>query len=312
MSNKLYKYIGPKILEISTAQKGIIGFKCSFPKDYNDPYELFLSIDAGLEPELLAFYKESVGEVPQLPTTCFSKSPVVVPMWAHYGHSSRGFVIEVDEDKLNKYFDDVSIENVTYTDRANEEIASQLMYAFGTCKPRHTFFFHKLVMASAYFSKQSCWNYEQERRVIVPKKYIEDVGENMIFPVPTECISSIIAGARVENEYLDKAKAISNLIGCTLYEGYIGISHPEIYLKDEDSKVCIFDGEAIVKAAKICQTCFEPLYQNDTEKKVCSWCSITEAHEKNAAGSNPYRVLQHAGILESHIKGMEDIFRGKS
>ena len=142
MSRKIYKYIGPKILELATARDEFFGLKCSYPKDYNDPYELFLSIDTNLDPQLLAFYKESVGEIPQYPTTCFSKSPVVVPMWAHYGHSSKGFVIEVDEDKLRDYFDDISIEDVDYSDSADEEIASCLTHAFATMKPRHTFFFH--------------------------------------------------------------------------------------------------------------------------------------------------------------------------
>ncbi len=193
MSKNLYKYIGPEIFELSTAKLGVIGFKCSYPKDYNDPYELFLSIDTSIDTQLLAFYKESVGEIPQFPTTCFSKSPVVIPMWAHYGHSSKGFVI-----------------------------------------------------------------------------------------------------------------------GCRLYKGYIGKSLPEKYLKDESDEVYLFNGEEIVKTTSICQSCSEPLSTGDTKKRTCSWCSITKAHEINAAQSNPYRVLQHAGILESHLKDMEDIYRGKS
>ncbi len=312
MSKKLYKYIGPKILELSTSRTGFIGFKCSYPKGYNDPYELFLSIDTSIDTQLLAFYKDSVGEIPQIPTTCFSKSPVVVPMWAHYGHSSQGFVIEVDEDKLEEYFNDISIKDVTYTDIANEAITTSLSRAFVTCKPRHTFFLHKLVMASAYFSKQSCWSYELERRVIIPSKETEDINGNMIFSVPTDCVTAIVAGAKVEGEYWQKAEEISHSIGCKLYKAVVGKSFPEKYLKDLNGVVYIYKNGEIVKTTSICQTCSEPLKKEDSKSKKCSWCAITETHETNAARNNPYRMLEHAGILEEHLRGMEDIYSGKS
>jgi len=312
MTKKIHKYVGPKILELAMVRDGFVGFKCSYPKDYNDPYELFLSIDTNIEPELLAFYKESVGEIPQYPTSCFSNSPVVVPMWAHYGHSSMGFVIEIDEDKLREYFEDILIEDVAYADSADEEVASSLSHAFGTMKPRHTFFFHKQVMASAYFSKQSCWSYEQERRVVVPQQNIEEINGNMVFFAPAECVTALIAGARIEDKYWQQAEKISDSIGCTLYRGYIGKSYPEIFFRDKNNRVHVFSDGGLIRTDTICKTCSEPLSHSDNESDVCSWCSITEVHEENAAKSNPYRVLQHAGILEEHVKAMESIWRGKS
>lgn len=314
MSKKLYKYVGPKILALAAEREGYVGFKCSYPKDYNDPYELFLSIDPNIEPELLAFYTESVGSIPQIPTSCFSKSPVVVPMWAHYGHSSRGFVIEIDEEKLASHFEDVSIDDIRYQDNADPDIVISLAHAFGTRKPRHTFFFHKQVMHSAYFSKQTCWSYEQERRVVVPQKYIEEVNGNMIFYVPIDCITAIIAGPYIEDEYLIVGQEIAQNVNCEMYKSFIGKSYSEMFLNDNDGKVYVFNGEQIVKACKICKICNEPISGSpDTEgDNTCSWCSITEAHKRDAADSNPYRVLQHAGILEEHIRGMESIWRGKS
>jgi len=103
MVNKVYKYIGPDILDITFSNEGLCGFKCSYPKDYNDPYELFLTVDLEEKPEILAFYNDVINKIPQYPTTCFSRSPIVTPMWAHYAHNSKGFVLEVDEDKLKKY-----------------------------------------------------------------------------------------------------------------------------------------------------------------------------------------------------------------
>jgi hypothetical protein len=314
MSKKLYKYMGPDILEISFARDGYVGFKCSLPEDYNDPYELFLSIDRNLDPELLAFYQESIGEMPQFPTTCFSQSPVVVPMWAHYAHTSSGFVVEIDEEQLKKCFDDISIADVSYIDRPNEEITPSLQRAFMTCKPRHTFFLHKTIMASAYFSKQTCWSYEQERRVVVPKNFIEDVNGNMIFFVPVECVSAIISGAKAKLEYPDKAKQLAGRIDCRVFQSSIGKSYPNKYMLDESGCVFVFDGAEIVEASKTCQTCKEPLLEaaEDDEEHNCSWCSVNESHRQHAAENNPYRMLNELGMLEKHLQGMEDIYRGKS
>lgn len=314
MSKKLYKYMGPDILELSFARDGYVGFKCSLPADYNDPYELFLSIDRNLDPQLLAFYQESIGEMPQLPTTCFSQSPVVVPMWAHYAHTSRGFVVEIDEERLEKSFEDISIGNVTYTDKPNEEITPSLQRAFGTCKPRHTFFLHKTIMASAYFSKQTCWSYEQERRVIVPKGLVEDVNGNMIFFVPLECVTSIISGAKADPDYISKAQKLAGEVGCRFFKSFIGKSFPNKYMRDKTGSVFIFDGEEITEPKKICRKCKKPMVMSveDENDDCCSWCSINESHRQNAAENNPYRMLHEVGMLEKHVQGMEDIYRRKS
>lgn len=311
MSRKIYKYIGPSILKRATDRDGFIGLKCSYPKDYNDPYELFLSIDVNLEPQLLAYYNDSIGLIPQFPTTCFSNSPVIVPMWAHYGHSSRGFVIEIDEEKLSEKFEDISIGDVKYADSANKEIASFLTNAFGTKKPRHTFFLQKAVMASAYFTKQSCWSYEQERRVLVPQYIIEENDGNMIFFVPADCVTAIIAGAKIDNEYWQIAQQISHSIECELFRGYIGNSYPDMFFRGGNNEIFVFSGERIDRADAVCNVCSEPLTYGSDSIETCNWCSITEAHNEYAAMSNPYRALQQAGILEEHLKSMESIWHKK-
>ena len=41
---KIYKYVSESIIDLVLSE-GTIKLKCSYPKDYNDPYELFLSAD---------------------------------------------------------------------------------------------------------------------------------------------------------------------------------------------------------------------------------------------------------------------------
>jgi len=97
MSKFLYKYIGPATLDKVFSELGHFTMKCSLPKNFNDPYELFLTLDFRERPEALAYYADVVGDLPQIPTTCFSRSPDVVPMWAHYAQNLEGFAIELDE-----------------------------------------------------------------------------------------------------------------------------------------------------------------------------------------------------------------------
>jgi len=63
---KIYKYFSHEMLEIVFARDEYCGIKCSFPKDYNDPFELFLSIDLSVDSNLLAFYSDVVQDIPQL------------------------------------------------------------------------------------------------------------------------------------------------------------------------------------------------------------------------------------------------------
>ena len=41
MSSKIYKYFSAGVLDLVFARPAFCGIKCSLPKDYNDPYELF-------------------------------------------------------------------------------------------------------------------------------------------------------------------------------------------------------------------------------------------------------------------------------
>jgi hypothetical protein len=42
----LYKYFSSEVLELVFDRDGFCGVKCSYPQDYNDPYELFLEPDS--------------------------------------------------------------------------------------------------------------------------------------------------------------------------------------------------------------------------------------------------------------------------
>ncbi|MFB2726687.1 DUF2971 domain-containing protein [Shewanella mangrovisoli] len=304
MSKKIYKYIGPKILEQAFSRQGFCRVKCSYPKDYNDPYELFLTVDFNDEPEVLAFYNEVIEEIPQYPTSCFSNSPIVTPMWAHYGQNSQGFVIEFDENKILKAIENARIDDVDYKDKPSEELSNLLHRACFIGKPRYTMFLWRGVLSSAYFTKNSCWSYELERRLVVKNEDIENIGGLMILNIPIDCVSAIIAGSKAEQEYLEKCRDLSDSLNIPYFQTTIGKSSSTPYLLTKDSKSFIFDSDKIRPASHACKNCREPII---ADKEMCSWCCITEYHQQNAAYRNPMRALDHAGILEQYVRSFPNI-----
>lgn len=308
MSGKIYKYFSAGVLELVIARSGYFGIKCSLPKDYNDPYELFLGVDLTVAPELLATYRELVTELPQHPTSCFSKSPTVTPMWAHYGDNHSGFVIEFDVKALGKAFPNIVVRDVEYRSEPSAGIARSLQMAAGTKKPRHGYFLQQTVLASAYFSKDVAWSYERECRLLDQEDYCETVAGNKILQVPSTCCTALIVGKSASSETIARTKAIAADNGMGWFQAIIGKSTAKPFFATETGERAVFDNDHITPAAKVCESCAEPI---STDKSHCPWCSITEDHALQAAQGNPFRILDDHGLLEGYYKGLEDIARAR-
>lgn len=307
MPHYLYKYAGSKNIDRIFSDQREIAFKCSYPKEFNDPYELFLTIDFKQDPSLLAFYEDAIGEMPQLPTTCFSKSPTVIPMWAHYANNHEGFSIEIDEQKLAAAYPESEFGNIDYQDKPHESIQDTLDRAFHIGKPRYMYFLHKAVFSAAYFTKNSCWNYEMERRMVLSTQNVRDDAGLLLLDIPHECVNAIIAGSRATDETKLKLRQHADTLKCHFYEMKIGRSSTTPFYKSKKGRTFIFNGSALERSKKYCSSCGEPVQSKITK---CSWCQISDAHKIQAANRNPYRALARAGILDSYIQGMENISRG--
>lgn len=221
---KLYKYISPKVLAKVFEKNGEARVKCSYPKDYNDPYELFVRLDTYDDHEVVSYFNEVVSNIPQLPTTCFSKRPDVIPMWAHYGDQSKGFVLEIDENILKKYVTEAVIGNVKYKKDAEPIESSYVGFALARGKFRHALWLQQSVINSAYFFKNSCWRYEQERRLVVNKTNADYLDTNMILSFPQECVTAIISGPFASAADVDVCLKILNRINSKYFMMKIGKS----------------------------------------------------------------------------------------
>jgi len=302
--SKIYKYFSNNVIELVFQKKGFCGIKCSLPQDYNDPYELFLGMDLNTPAEQLAFYNDIISGIPQSPTTCFSKSPIVSPMWAHYANNHTGFVLEFDLDKLQEHFIGNPIWDVTYRNAPSEHLQPILQRAAVLKKPRHSYALQEYVFVESYFAKYDDWKYEQECRFVDMKKVSEKVAGNDILYIPSDLVTSIIIGSKYPKENINLTKEIAKKNELTWYELVIGKSHPKPYMKNESGNVFTFSQSDILIAPNTCNSCLEPLV---AESDLCPWCSITEAHKDEAARSNPFRMLSSMGQLDSYMKAMSKI-----
>jgi len=305
MGKKIYKYIGPEILDLAFSDEGSVNFKCEYPMNYNDPYELFLTINIPDNPELLAYYNEVVGNIPQFPTTCFSNSPIVTPMWAHYAHNLTGFVIEIDEEKLKSSINDLKIEDIEYRDTTNDSIIESLRYAYGTGKPRHTYLFENKVFFTAYFSKNKCWEYELERRVVATDHLVKKDGDLMRLYVPQDCVTAILSGSRTNQEKKQQCQELCKKISCDYYEMKIGKCSSTPFFINTAGESFIFDNGILREVEHTCLDCGEPIEENFESK--CQWCDIGDEQKVDAAMRNPFRVLEEAGMLDGYIEAMNKI-----
>jgi hypothetical protein len=300
---KIYKYIGPDNLSKIFHSADVTTLKCSLPKEFNDPYELFLTIDFNERPDALAFYADAIGELPQLPTTCFSRSPIVLPMWAHYAQNLEGFALEFLEDRLDKAFPQSRLDDVSYTDVPSKDLTTMLYRAHLIGKHRYTYFLQRMVFQAAYFTKASCWSYEQERRMVV-QSGTRQADALTLLDVPIGCINSIICGPRASEQSKKTLFKKAEEIGCQSLELRIGKSSTIPYFVNADGEPFSFDQTEIVPNEQSCETCQEPLAEPTGQ---CSWCQIDDELRQLAASRNPFRILAHAGLLESYIEGMDAV-----
>ena len=296
---KLYKYVRPHVVPKMFGVGGNVLVKCSTPDEFNDPYELFLTLDFDIEPNLLAFYEDVVGRVVQAPTACFSRSPDVVPMWAHYGSEGQGAVIELDEDCLLSAHPELEFGDVAYREGPDPALNNLLKWAATTLKFRHSHALQTAVLSAAYFTKASPWSYERERRMVVPPEYLRSRRDRSFLVVDKACITGVIAGPQASPQVRRTLRRRAGQIGCTYYQTVIGKLTPRPYFKTAAGPYT-FDGERLLSARSACEECGEPLGRDGFR---CSWCSMGDEEREAAAAENPLRLLAGVGLLEDYRSG---------
>ncbi len=304
----VYKYFSPTLLSVAFCRPGYVGLKCSLPQDYNDPYELFLGADLGVGSDELATYRDIIQELPQLQTTCFSRSPVVSPMWAHYANNHTGFLLEFDRDFLRDNYPEAGLRDVTYRPGPSTDIEKFVQRAAFRAKPRDAYFLQSFVLQQAYFSKYEEWAYEQECRLVGLDHYVEKINDIEILFVPMDGLTSLVVGSRASKDLVKASREVSEQNELSWYKANIGKSYSRPFLTDATDQVFVYDEGAIRPPINTCDNCGEPQIDRN---ELCPWCSITEDDQLAAAGRNPFRILDHYGALEDYIRGADEVGRSR-
>ncbi|MGR5250414.1 DUF2971 domain-containing protein [Vibrio aestuarianus] len=297
--SKIYKYFGEGVIDLVFAKDDFCNVKCSYPNDYNDPYELFLAVKRDLLPEHIAFYNEVISELPQFPTSCFSQSPIASPMWAHYANNHSGFVLEFDLEKLQEKFEGNPVWEVSYRTEPHPNLSQILARAAQTLKPRHVKELQDYTFVEAYFAKYDEWSYEKEVRFVDTLGVTTKIAEMDILEIPMSCVTKILVGPRASEEFVSKSLDVANDNGISWLKQVIGKSNPKPYFLDATKAAYRFENGELAQADKLCISCTEPLIDTDDQ---CPWCRVTDQHAENAAMNNPFRMLEKAGLLEKYLK----------
>jgi len=309
--SKIYKYLKSELFDLVFSQPHQITLKASTPKEFNDPFELFLGMDTtDVRREVLAYYQELVSQIPQSPTVCFSKAPDIIPMWAHYAQESSGFVIEIEEESLACDQDNLTIEDVDYSSEPVTFEASEVGQAYGTGKPRHTYFIMRKAFSAAYFTKSECWSYERERRLVIQGNNLICQGNHVLYGIPRSCVTGIIAGANATADLMQKISRVSSEWMFPRLNLRIGRGSLKPYFVDTQGTPYQFDGLSLIPAANSCPKCKEP--SAGPTNKLCHWCSMDEITRQKASIRNPIRALSNLGLFDDYAAGIEKIINRTS
>jgi hypothetical protein len=225
-------------------------------------------------------------------------------MWAHYANDHSGFVLEFDAKAMGEHFQNIAIHDVIYRDTPDPSIVPLLERAAEIAKARYVYMLRNAVLLHAYFSKHTSWTYEQECRLVDQNNFSEDVSGNRILFIPIECVTSIIVGHKTPVPVVEVSRQIAEDNDLDWYKAIIGKSHGSPFLRDSSGRSFVFDAEGIKIAANTCDSCSEPVSEG---RELCPWCSITEEDDINSAGRNPYRLLDHLGLLKDYVSDADKI-----
>lgn len=160
-----------------------------------------------------------------------SKKPDNILMWGHYADSHKGFVIEFDE--THPFFDQRKKEGEIqgYVRKVNylRKRPKITLYDSSLNNDENM----KIWIEQFIWFKNIDWEYEQEWRMIYTFKDKEDAVTKVdtdifLFPLPIDCVKSIILGCRMSEENKGRLR--------TILRNHSKYHHIQIFQAVEDEK----------------------------------------------------------------------------
>jgi hypothetical protein len=271
----LFKYVSPDAVPKVFENADELFIRFGLPSTYNDPYELFLEPDSPLKSEeQRAFYDYFLGKVAEAPVACFSRRPDSLVMWAHYGHEAAGICLAFDEDALVDQVPIAWMSDIEYADAPAMIDSAAINYAYMTGKRRHTIHLLAIAHRAAYFRKRIDWQYEAERRIVVPPEAVEERNGVLLRKFKSGALRHIILGPKTPPSVRELCKARAGEWGVPLLELRIGKRTFTPFFSSADAGTVLSAYTNFALAQGVCRACGEPAGLSDSD--VCEWCSISE------------------------------------
>ncbi|WP_341809045.1 DUF2971 domain-containing protein [Xanthomonas oryzae pv. oryzicola] len=158
---------------------------------------LFLAMLGAVSNQFIPTIPIKMDEVLGILSLC--EIPDSLLMWAHYGMSHTGFVLELDPE--HPYF------NARRTDQ--DEFGHLRQVRYRDVRPSASLI--DLDGTEMFLVKSKEWSYEREWRILRPLKDAQNVvnanGEDIhLFQLPPDSIKAVILGARASTTLADQAR----------------------------------------------------------------------------------------------------------
>lgn len=298
----IYKYLGLSIKDVFSECGNSFTIKISTLKEYNDPYEQFLTIDFSQDPSDIAQYKEAIRNEVDCFVSCFSKSPDIPPMWAHYANNMTGIVLEIDEGYLHDAISSdnneslIQFSDIEYRETPNPDLQRAIMLAQTTCDRRNYFRQQSAIRYAMYFYKTSSWQYENERRLLLdpnikytPKKIGQGNTINLL-ELTSECITSIIYSDESNLTLEDRAllELLKNKNRIQIYQAKVDKAVMRPYFVDDSLEAYQF----IDNKFQVIRSCCKCNAPHNNRDDMCPDCAISEEDEIKAYFANPNNIYK--------------------
>jgi hypothetical protein len=291
----IFKYLSPEGITHVFRRRGEVSLRFALPRDYNDPYELFLQTDKPLRSKKhRAFYKYFLGKIKQFPVTCFSKRPDSVAMWAHYGRDAAGVCLAFDEDDLADKFPSAFVGDVKYLEGPAQIPAWKVVYAYTTEKNRHSEWLLNDAYGLAYFAKRSEWQYESERRLIVDPKALKHSNGILLAKLPRRVLRYIIVGPQAQDSIRQLCRRRASEYRVPLLELRIGKTRYKPFFSTASGDVMTWNVKGFRKSSEVCISCGEPARVN--AGALCRWCAIEPSEVAEAATRSLMTIALDLGV----------------
>lgn len=202
-TNRLYKTDDhfKKIIEFIYKEKLINDF---YILDDEIKEELQAYCEGNIFSDLDALAKACSKRILTFGVQCFSLDFNIPLNWAHYGHAHTGFCIEYNFRPLDLAFANerlLDAYHVSYTNKLPEVCISEILLT------------SQQAMQKLLATKTLEWAYEQEIRLIHYEK------QRTLINMPNGlAIKSLIAGANMSSEHIEKLKNIGDELNMPVYQ----------------------------------------------------------------------------------------------